>query len=294
MKAPPAWFRRLMSALSVLAPPIATTIALRLFWSLGALAPVRPADRATHERAERGAMTIRGTTITTYRWGDPAHPVVILSHGWRSRASRFSVLVDALLARGFAVAAFDAPGNGDSAGARTVIYDYVAAIRGLAGHERVAAVVGHSFGAIAAAMAVRRGVRASAVVTVAGAHDFDFIVDHFVAQIGLRGAAARALRRRTERVADEPGIRELVDGDLWSDIVARFDDPEQRVLVIHDEADASVPVSQSRAIADGQGDAARLVITAGLGHSALLADPAVIGLIVEEIVAAQEQQRRDA
>lgn len=238
-------------------------------------------------------MTVRGATIATYRWGDPGHPVVILSHGWRSRASRFSTLIDALLARGYGVVAFDAPGNGDSPGTRTVIYDYVEAIRGLAaGHERVAAVVGHSFGAIAAAMAVRRGVRTPIVVTVAGAHDFAFVVDHFVDQIGLRGAAARALRRRTERVGDEPGIRELVDGDLWSDIVARIDDPEQRLLVIHDETDASVPVAQSRAIAGGQGAAARLMITSGLGHSAILADPDVVALIVDEIVAAGDLLER--
>ncbi|MBA8847181.1 hypothetical protein [Microcella alkalica] len=138
-------------------------------------------------------------------------------------------------------------------------------------------------------------MHAPLVVTVAGAHDFDFIVDHFVAQMGLRGAAARALRRRTERVADEPGIRELVEGDLWSDIVARFDDPEQRVLVIHDEGDASVPTAQSRATAAGQGRSVRLVTTAGLGHSALLADSGVVGLLADEVAAAEKQgERRDA
>lgn len=290
MKAPPGWFRRMMRVLSMVARPLAATIALRLFWSLGTPAPVRDPDRATHDQATVGSLTIRGARVVTYQWGDPDRPAVILVHGWRSRASRFSALTTALVAQGYCVVAFDAPGNGESTGTRTVIYDYVTAIRELAAqHHSVAAIVGHSFGAVAAAMAIRRGVTVHVLVTVAAAYDFDFIVRNFVEQVGLGRRAASTLRRRAAEVANEPGIRELVHGDIWTDIVARVDDLALPVLVMHDENDPSVPFSQSQAIAADHGSAATLVVTRGLGHSRILADEGVVATIVTRVVEAGQQ-----
>lgn len=289
MKTAPTWFRWMMATLSALAPRLATDLAERLFWSLGEPALVRDRDRATHERAVVDEITVRDAKVVTYRWGDAAHPTVILVHGWRSRASRFAALIDALLDRGYGVVAFDAPGNGDSTGHRTTVYDYVTAIQRLASqHAPVAGIVGHSFGAIATSIAVRRGVEAPVVVTVAGAHDFDFMVQHFAEQLGVRGRAARALRDRIDRVGTRPEIRELVHGDLWTDIVARIDDPSVHLLAVHDAADTSVPLSQSEAIVAGHRGSARLVVTRGLGHSALLADDAVVTTIVDELASSRE------
>jgi len=287
MKKPPAWFRSTMAALSLIAPPLAAAIAWRLFWWLGDPAPVRAADRATHEQAVTGRIDVRGASVVTYRWGDPARPAIILVHGWRSRGSRFSAIVRALVDRGYCVRAFDAPGNGDSGGTRTVIYDYATAIRVIAAeHHDVAGVLGHSFGAVASAIALRRGVVSPVLVTVSGVYDFDFIVRQFIENIGLRERAARRFRSRVDQLRHEPGVGELIEGDLWNDIVTRVHSADIRILAIHDESDTSVPLTQAESIVAAHRGPVALERTRGLGHSALLADDAVVTRIVEEFTRA--------
>lgn len=281
MKKPPAWFRSTMAALSTVFPSLAVVIAWRLFWRLGKPAPVRPADQATHDAAVTGRIEVRGASVVTYLWGDPSHPAVILTHGWRSRGSRFSAIVRALLAEGYCVRAFDAPGNGDSGGRRTVIYDYATAIRAIAAeHTAIAGLLGHSFGAVASAIALRRGVPSPVLITVSGVHSFDFIVQQFIDLVGLRPEAARRFRARVDRLGEVDGIAELIEGDLWNDITTRVDDATVRMLVIHDDADLSVPRWQADAIAAMHRGPVETMTTRGLGHSALLADPAVVERVV--------------
>lgn len=287
MKKPPRWFRSAMTALSVIVPSLAAAIAWRLFWWLGDPAPVRAADRATHEQAVTDRIEVRGASVVTYRWGDPARPAIILAHGWRSRGSRFSAIVRALVEHGYCVRAFDAPGNGDSGGTRTVIYDYATAIRLIAAeHHEIAGVLGHSFGAVASAIALRRGVVTPVLVTVSGVYDFAFIVGQFIENIGLRGRAERGFRARIDRMRLEPGVGELIEGDLWTDIVTRVDRDDVRILAIHDESDTSVPLAQAESIIAAHRGPVVLERTRGLGHSALLADDAVVTRILEEFARA--------
>lgn len=281
MTKPPSWFRSMMATLSAVAPWLAAALAWRLFWRLGKPAPVRDADRATHEQADLDRIDVRGASVVTYRWGDPARPAVILSHGWRSRGSRFSAITQALVAEGYCVRAFDAPGNGDSSGRRTVIYDYATAIRTLAAeHDQIAGVLGHSFGAVASAIALRRGVRSPLLITVSGVHSFDFIVQQFIDLIGLGTSAAQQFRTRVDRLGEVDDLAAVIEGDLWNDIVTRIDDKTVRMLVIHDDTDLSVPLSQAEAIAAMHRGPLETMTTHGLGHSALLADPAVVERVV--------------
>ena len=52
-----------------LAPAIAGRLALPLFRQVRPVLPVRHADRAVHEHAARGTITVRGREIVTYSWG---------------------------------------------------------------------------------------------------------------------------------------------------------------------------------------------------------------------------------
>ena len=110
-----------------LAPPVAAEIAYRLWWNLGKPEPVHARDRAVHAQAVVGEIEVNGKSVTTYTWGT-GRRVVVLVHGWRSRASRFSALVAALSEPGRTIVAFDAPGNGNSPGTRTSVLDYAEAI----------------------------------------------------------------------------------------------------------------------------------------------------------------------
>ena len=97
--------------LSALAPALAARIAGRLFTT-----PPRArrpqAEIALLAAARARPMQIGARRIETWVWG--AGPSVLLVHGWGGRGAQLGALVGPLVARGFSVVTFDAPGHGAS------------------------------------------------------------------------------------------------------------------------------------------------------------------------------------
>ncbi|MCX5193401.1 alpha/beta fold hydrolase [Streptomyces sp. NBC_00249] len=254
------------------APGPAGRIAFGLFIRPLGRPRLRPEEAGVMGRAETGRLDVGGVRVATYRWGDGAHPVLLV-HGWSSRASRFAGFVEVLLAQGHSVVAFDAPGHGESGGRAASIRDFRDIIRRLdAEYGPFPAVVAHSIGVLSTLFTLREGVRVERVVALAGIAHFDYLVDGFRRFLDVGPAAERALRRHVEHrvFADTP--------DIWRRLDARRDPGESpaRILLVHDtEDDMSVP-GQSRAIAAAFGERARLIETQGLGHRRILGDPDVI------------------
>ena len=119
---------------------------------------------------------VRGKRVATYEWGSGPR-TVLLVHGWQSRASAFAPLVRELRDAGRRIVAFDAPGNGLSGGRSTDVRDYAAIIAELEPRDGFDAIVAHSFGTPGAALAIRSGIRASRLVTVNGAADFEYLLE---------------------------------------------------------------------------------------------------------------------
>ena len=196
MKPLPTWFRALVRAAS-LVPPLGAALGWKLFWVLGAPSAVRPSEREFHA----SARVSRLGDVVTYQWGSGERPVLFV-HGWRSRASRIVALASSLTARGYTVVSFDARGHGDSAGTHTHAFEYAEVIRQLGKrHGDFEAIITHSFGTIPTFMAARSGVRTKRIVTIAGPHNFQSIVDTFAAGVGLSPAAKRGLQRHIDRWA---------------------------------------------------------------------------------------------
>ncbi|WP_448811668.1 alpha/beta fold hydrolase [Agromyces bauzanensis] len=262
-------------AADTVSPALAGRLALPLFRQVRPALPVRPGDRAVHEHAERGTITVRGRDIVTYAWGHGPE-TVLLVHGWRGRASQFGAIVRELRAEGFRVIAFDAPANGSSAGRRTDIRDYLAAIGALQRkHGLFRLIVGHSFGALAAVTAVREGTAAGGVVAIAGMADARYLVDSFAVRVGIRTASADVLANRFAAVVlpdvDEPFARfDAVADPLPADVP---------LLVVHDRDDREVAVGESLRLHAAHGDRSRLVVTEGAGHSRVLAADATLDAV---------------
>lgn len=260
-----------MRALGVVAPPLAADLAHRMWRDLGTPVAVHARDAAVHARAVRGSLELDGRTVATYTWGSGPE-VVLLVHGWRSRASRFGALVSALESPRRTIVSFDAPGNGDSAGDATTVLDYAEIIRQLAPAEGFDAVVAHSFGVLATFLAVREGVPAGRIVAISGMYDATQLVDQFARQAALSDRVKRGLRTRIERrtFPDVP--------HLWRRFVAELDPADTRtpLLIVHDRGDRMVDVSQAALIAEAHTGPSRVVLTTGLGHNGVLRDADVL------------------
>lgn len=269
MKPLPTWFRTLVRIASII-PPLGTAIAWRLFWQLGTPVSVRPSELATHGRARVGSIDVDGDRVATYVWGS-GERVVLLVHGWRSRASRFAVLVDELVERGFTVVGFDAPGNGDSGGTRMDALQVTGIVQRLATqYGPLEAMVGHSFGGMPAFMARRAGVDVARLVTIASAHNFSAVIAMFARGIGL--PSTRGLHRRSEAWGRARGI------DIWRTALSELEptDTGISILVVHDAGDREVPLEQAMLIVEAHTGPVETLITDGLGHNRVLSDAAVV------------------
>ncbi|GAA2032913.1 hypothetical protein GCM10009819_16210 [Agromyces tropicus] len=256
-------------------PRAAAAAALPLFMRVGSRLPVRPADRAVHESARRGTIRARGREIVTYEWGSGGD-TVLLVHGWRGRASQFAPIVRELRSEGFRLVAFDAPANGASAGRRSDIRDWTAAIEAVQAREgRFHAVIGHSFGAMAARGAVHEGLSTGAVVAIAGPAGARYLVDAFSGRIGIREATADALAERFARRI----VPDLADPWTRFDGVAAPLPASVPLLVVHDRGDREVAVGEGIRLHEAHGDRSRLVLTEGAGHNRVLGADATLDAV---------------
>jgi pimeloyl-ACP methyl ester carboxylesterase len=286
MKQPPRWFRAFVRIVGTVAPRVLLGFLFRLFWNLKPSMAVRPEAVAVHARARRETIAIGAREAIVYRWGSGPE-TVLLVHGWRGRASQFAAIIEALESPDRTIVAFDAPGNGDSPGTQTDLRDYLAVIRAVADDGELDLLVGHSFGVIGVFVAVREGVRAKRLVSIAGMSDVNYTYLAFRRALELPGRLDVLLRRKIER--------DTFDGDagMWRRFVSELDPTDQTpLLVIHDRDDRVIGFNQAEIIAEAHLGPTKELFTSGLGHTRVLADPAVVGAIVD--FASERLQTRSA
>lgn len=277
LSTPPA-VSNLFRRLERISPSLAAEVAYALWRSPGRRVRVHPSEQPTMYDAVTTFCTVRSRRVATYTWGT-GDRVVLLVHGWQSRAAAFAPLVRELRESGRRIVAFDAPGNGLSSGRHTDVRDYAAIIAELEPAGGFEAIVAHSFGTPATALAIRGGVRTMSFITVNGAADFGYLLRAFGATIGAPASVLRGVQTRTERrlFAGEP------------DPFTRFSatsaplSPGIRWLVLHDSDDAVVHPSQAAALVAANPASTELVLSHGLGHNRPLREPAVLDRIVEFI-----------
>lgn len=231
--------------------------------------PAQRRTRAEEEVLASGkSFRVRypGGRLAAWSWG--SGPRVLLVHGWGGHAGRLSRFVGPLVAAGFSVVAFDAPAHGESSGRRSSLPDFVDAILAVAAASGpVAAVVAHSMGATACALALGRGLGAERAVLIAPPADPERYVGKFARFFGIPDHTRDSMKAR---LVTRYGTR-------WEDL--RADRPAGgarcRLLVVHDGGDSAVPVGDGMAVVDGWDDAL-LVRTSGLGHHRILREPSVV------------------
>lgn len=254
-----------------LSPALAGGLAWRLWRSHARLQP-RPPEQAVLARAEAGWLLSGDARLRTYRWGDSPRRVLLV-HGWGGAASQMTPMVDGLLKAGFSVTAFDQPGHGAATGDVQHVAEMSEQIeqvwRAAGAFE---AVIGHSVGGAAAALAISRipadQPRPQALVMIGSPGSLEVMVRRLTNWLGLPEAAVADLRRRMLKRA----------GIDWPAVDARVINPslaDVRGLLIHDQQDSEVPIGQAR-YNQRHWPGAELRITDGLGHRRALRDETVL------------------
>ena len=261
--------RRAFAALQAVSPRMAARLVERWFFT-PPRATMSPQSRATLWSGRRFTLGVDGRTIFGWTWG--AGPTVYLVHGWGSRAGRLAAFVRPLNDAGFRVVAFDAPGHGDSGRGLSSMPEFASALRAIVDHCGSAhAVIAHSLGAAATALAAYRGLVADRFALLAPAAAPAAFAETFAAVLGARSDVMSRMRANSER-----RLR-----FRWSDldVCALVTRMEASLLVVHDRDDNVVPFAEGAAIA-ASWPGAHLLPTEGLAHRGLVRDPAVVANVV--------------
>lgn len=278
-----------------------STIVRSSFWMLARVAP-----RLAARQAERvwftiprfpagpdapGGAPFRLGAVTGHTWGDG--PPVYLLHGWGGNAAQLAGFVAPLVAAGFRVVAFDTPSHGRSGPGRfgprsSSIPEFADALTAVAGRFGPAhAVVAHSMGTAATAVALCDGLPVGRVVLLAPVARPDTYAGQLRVAMGLTGRAYRHLIDRVEQRVGAP-MRHF-DVPALAAAVAM-----PPALIVHDTDDRVTPAADAREVVAAWAGARRHETT-GLGHTRLLRDPAVIAEVTAFLTADRlPQDGRDA
>ena len=220
--------------------------------------------------AVESRLEVDGLSIATYAWGDPSRqPYILFAHGWSSHGTRVAKWIEPLRQAGYAVVAFDQAGHGRSGGEHTTLPDFACHLMAVARHfGPAAAVIGHSLGGAATAVALARGLQAERAVLIAPAADPLAAMERFSRFVGLGEEFGARLAAFFEAMTREP--IEALQAHRNAPLIAR------PALIVHDLEDREVPWHEGERYARlWQG--ARMVTTRGHGHNRIADDPGVIG-----------------
>lgn len=262
--------RAAFATMGRLAPEVAARWAETLFCRPPRHQP-RPRDYAFLAKGRPYTLVKGDHQIAAWEWG--AGPLVLLVHGWGSRAGRFSTLGPALVEAGFRVVAHDAPAHGISTGTESALPLFAEAVRMVGAYfGPAAAVIGHSLGGASAVLALRDGLTAERAVLISAPSNIEVFSQRFAGFFALPPQARTIMQRNLEQRF------RMAWAEAHTSTIART--LKHPALIVHDHDDSDVPEEDARAIATAW-PGARLVITQGLGHRGVLRSSEVVHHVLE-------------
>jgi hypothetical protein len=272
-----ATFKRVLRFVAKQSPALAARLGTRVLTT-------PPKARPKRAHAERIALAtqfpiqIGSVQACGYAWG--SGPAIIFSHGWCADASWFAPYITQLNVLGFQVVAFDAPGHGFAARGRTDMFGFAACIGGasdwvMANGGRVKAVVGHSFGAVAAAIAMRDwNIPCDRLALISAFTDCSWVAKAFVQMAELPPEVCELM------CAQHKGFGEGPMANARTSVIDMIRQQPKHVLLAHDRDDSEVPFWHSLALYEGC-RRATFYQTRGQGHRKILREPVLVDAVIK-------------
>lgn len=276
-------------------PPILSAIRL-LFSTLGYIFPrpmarlayrffSTPRHRARHRSSDELLESARifefmygRQMLKGYEWGYGGR-TVLLVHGWESRGTALRSFVPALLEMGYRIVAFDGPAHGNSDGKRTNLLHFSGAVRAIINQVGgVHAIITHSFGGASTAFALANldnSIKVEKLVLIGVPNRMRLVLKDAMETLNVPPPTAKRFLKYIEQKIKFP----ISEADTSR---AELQEQVREVLIVHDEEDAIVPISEAKAIFAAWPNA-RLLISKGYGHYRLMKNPDLVRYIANFI-----------
>lgn len=203
-------------------------------------------------------------------------PTVLLVHGWTGRASDFSFFIEPLLKAGYRVIAFDSPAHGESLGEQTNALEVAQIIQDLMELEGpFEAIIGHSFGGFASAIATSLSTKFQGVklVTIGSPNSLENVIENYAGLLKLSDKVRGYFKQYVEESFDGMSLKDINTAHF-------IEQGQANALVIHDLKDKMVSYDEKLSMVDQLSSVSHLQTT-GLGHSRILFNEDVIHRVLE-------------
>jgi len=259
-------------------PALAGRAAVRVFYKPRRL-PAPNWEKAAAANSTSVPLRWKGGELAARVWGEG--PTVLLVHGWEGRSTQLAKFALALVDDGYRVVTFDGPAHGAARQERTTLVEFADVVASAVEQfGPVDALVGHSFGAAAACIALQNGAQAGRLVLISCPFSIRNVVSRFAQFLSLPSAAHEKMYPIMDRLH---GCTEQALS--FSSIGPALSLP---TLMVHDTDDKYVPFSDGQAVAQ-RIRGARLVKTSGLGHLRILQDASVVRLVADFVGLARRE-----
>jgi len=268
------WIRAKLNMMAVLSPRWAASSAMKLF-----VRPFRKSKKKEPEifkSAERLHCKVEGFQVVVYRWNQNAGKRILILHGFESRAFNFEHYVRPLIAGGYEVVAFDAPGHGASSGKILSLPLYLKTISTINSfYGPFNAYICHSFGGLALTHFLEQGHHDSTtrLVLIAPATETTTAINSFFRFLQL----GKKVRIRF----DEYIYKMAGEWPAHFSLTRTMPQINAQTLWIHDEDDELTPLQDALRVQDLQLPNVTFYITQGLGHRNVYRDSLVRSKIIE-------------
>lgn len=221
------------------------------------------------DQAQKEILRFYDFDIQLYTWKG-GEKEILLIHGWEGQAGNFSDIIKALLADGFTVHAFDGPSHGFSSKGRTSIIEFTELVAVLIQKYKVENLLSHSFGGVAATVALSRNpqIKIKRYVLFTTPDRFQERIDEVSNTIGITDTVKERLIGQLETQT-----KMKVEDINVSNFVRAVQ--VEKALILHDKNDRVIPFKIAENV-NRNWPASELKAVEGSGHFRILRTPSII------------------
>lgn len=270
-------FRFYFSVIGQIFPKFVSNLGNKL-WRTPPKRRIKPNDLEFMQSANHEFVDHELGRYTSYKFGSGSKKALIV-HAWGGHTADFKEIIPELIAADYQVTAFDFPAHGLSGGKTSDLDDVSKILLDVdQKHGPFDLVITHSGGIIATFVSYNRGLRTpKKMISISPLCRLNvFFKTHFIDLLKIPP--------KVERYMEDYYAKRFQAEDLWNaysvnTYTEKFNIPS---LIIHDEHDTGVPVSEAHFLNENWKNSS-LKVTQKLGHWRLLRDQQVVDLVKDYI-----------